>query len=242
MTSTKPDATTTPPYPPWATFRGFFTTLKSTAIPPQIDSSVMSKMSGSAQQQVRAALAFFGLIDTAGNVQPAMKDLVHLSDDPIAWKVEWEQVFFPAYSQIINGLDIDIATLKQLADRFREHGGVSGSVLRKSLRFYLDALTATGCSFSPHFKTRGLSAIAGDRQIKRAAPAKGPAKSGAVSNSNAHQQSVMERAAVDPNTILVQLPGRGALAIPMPPDLSSEEWTFIDAHIKAYMALRDKKR
>jgi hypothetical protein len=250
MAAPKSDSTVTPPYPPWPTFKGFFATLKNTAIPPQIDSSVMSRMSGSAQQQVRAALSFFGLVGITGNVQPDLRVLVNAIDDEAAWKDAWTAVFFDHYNSIIGDLDLDSATLKQLVDCFRDRGGVTGSVLRKALRFYLDGLAATGSTFSPHFKQRGLSAIAGDRKSSAKQGAKQADKAGAKAKQqeaehaarrashDGHGRSLGE---IGPDDFVIKLPGRDAVVIPLPHGLSDAEWQYISAQVLGYMQLRKTK-
>jgi hypothetical protein len=247
MTGPK-DATITPPYPPWPTFKGFFTTLKNTAIPQRIDSSVMSKMSGSAQQQVRAALTFFGLVGETGTVQPALRDLVDSIDNEIEWKDAWTGVFFDHYDLVTGDLEIGTATLKQLADRFRERGGVSGSVLRKALRFYLDGLSATGAAFSPHFKARGLGAIAGDRKPVANRNGKNGAK-GSPDTPQSAGKPTGERgggigrtlAEVGLDDFVIKLPGRDPVIIPLPHGLTDGEWQYISDQVAGYMKLRKGK-
>jgi hypothetical protein len=241
-----PEPTVTPPYPPWSTFRGFFLTLKNTAIPPQIDSSVMSRMSGSAQKQVTGALRFFGLIDDAGVVQPDLRNLVSAADTE-GWDEYWSDIFFNRYQRITGDLDTDSATLKQLADRFRDTGKISGSVLRKALRFYLDGLEATGVSYSPHFKTRGLGAIAGDRGDARrrgsgtprnGTPAISPDAGSARERTPPHRDPPPPLADV-PDAFVIRLPGRAPVVLPLPADLREPEWDYIDKHVRGYIFLRE---
>ncbi|HEV8445690.1 MAG TPA: hypothetical protein VGQ44_02675 [Gemmatimonadaceae bacterium] len=241
MTAGPAEAVQTPPYAPWKTFVGFLESLKNTAIPSQIDASVMTKMSGTAKSQVRGALRFFDLIDDTGTVTQSLHDLAS-SVGTDTWVHEWKAVFLGHYQQIIGDLDTDRATLKQLVDRFRDNGGVSGSVLRKSLRFYLDGLTATGCTFSPHFKARGLSVVSGDRPAK--AKTNGKPTNGTKSDTEVPRRDEGGRADArqsSPDDFMIQLPSRGTLAVPVPADLSLAEWNYIDSQVRAYMALRGLK-
>lgn len=246
MTSARAEVAGTPPYAPWGTFYNFLVTLKSSVIPPQIDSSVMSRMSGSAQAQVRAALRFFDLIDDAGIVQPRLRALVSASGTREEWSNEWGVILYEGYRPIVGDLDTDNATLKQLADRFRENAGVGGSVLRKAIRFYLDALKSTGADYSPHFRVRSLGAVTGDRGVRgarnggrSATPRRGAA---AVSETPAiHHHSVNLHAG--PDDFVIKLPGRPAMVIPIPADLRDAEWNYIDQQVRGFMNLRgDRER
>jgi len=236
MTSTRADVASTPPYAPWGTFYNFFVTLKNSVIPPQIDSSIMSRMSGSAQTQVRGALRFFNLIDDAGVVQPAFKALVDAAGTD-SWQGAFEQPLFDSYAPVIGDLDIDRATLKQLADRFRDYANLSGSVLRKAVRFYLDGLSSTGTRFSPHFKMRGLSTIAGDRPTRNGGSTRAPKRRTAALPEPKHPHGSVNLHA-GPDDFVIKLPGRAAIVIPLPPDLREAEWNFIDNQVRGFMTLR----
>jgi len=227
-----------PPYAPWPTFVGFLDSLKNTAIPSRIDPSVMTKMSGTARSQVRGALIFFDLIDDNGTVFESMRSLVRAygTDE---WAMRWKRSFAPSYASIVGDLDIETASLKQLVDRFRE-AGLSGSVLRKAIRFYLDALKATGEAFSPHFKTRGLSVIAGDRRLppkangsaKIATPSTPVGVAGGVSTAPTGLEIPQGARRVD-----LPLKDRNySVTLIIPSDMTFVEWTLIDTYMRAFIA------
>ena len=226
------------PYGPFSTFLTFIGWMKVSAIPSHIDASIMQRMSGTAISQVRGTLRFLGLTTESGAVTQKLRALVAAYETD-TWKTEWTEVFFDAYAPIIGDLDLDTATLKQLVDRFRDAAGVSGSVLRKSVRFYLDGVKESGAAVSPHLSARGLSIVSGDRVAK---PRTGKTPStpmlrvpGVTPPSNQGQP-------VPPaEHVLIHVPNRAPLAIPLPNDLKDTEWHYIDSQIRAYMALRKQK-
>lgn len=238
MTAPPAETKQSPPYSPWSTWTTFLDSLKSTAIPSHIDPSINPKMSGSAFSQVRGVNRFLGAVDELGATQPLLRKLVAAFGTD-AWKETWKEVFFDAYQPIVGDLDLDNASLKQLVDRFRDRGGVSGSVLRKSIRFYLDGLTATGVNFSPHFKTRGLSIISGDRVPKQNGKTPTPRKVPVLDDSIATKNRGIPEPS--PDELVVQVPGRPPLVIPLPANMEEDEWDFINLHVKSYMKLRKKK-
>lgn len=227
----------TPPYAPWSTWTAFIDALKQTAIPSHIDASVTPRMSGTAISQVKGVNRFLGTIDESGAVTPALRELVAAWGTP-DWKDKVMEVVFNAYDPIIGDLDLDNATLKQLVDRFRENGSVTGSVLRKSIKFYLDAVAASGVKMSPHFKTRGLSIISGDRVPKQNGRTPTPRKVPVLDDASTKNRGVPAPSA---DELVVQVPGRAPLVIPLPADMEEDEWDFINMHVKSYMKLRKKK-
>jgi hypothetical protein len=226
----------TPPYGPLSTFTTFIGSLKTSAIPSHIDASIMQRMSGTAISQVRGTLRFLGLTTDSGAVTPKIRTLVEAYETE-AWKDTWMEVLFDAYQSIIGELDLDTATLKQLVDRFRD-AGLSGSVLRKSVRFYLDGVKESGAAVSPHLNARGLSIVSGDRVAKprtgKTPPAGTPRVPDVTPASNQGHLPPAEH-------VLIHVPNRAPFAIPLPNDLKDAEWNYIDGQIRAYMSLRKQK-
>ena len=59
-----------PAYAPYETFTAFVARLKQTAVPRAIDSSILSKLSGSQRAALMSSLRFLDLIDGSGFDQP----------------------------------------------------------------------------------------------------------------------------------------------------------------------------
>jgi hypothetical protein len=239
---TNPDTRlSTPPYLPYRTFTGFLDDLKETAVPQRIDNSVMNKLSGSLKTQMRSALKFLGLIDDAGTALPPFHALV-LARGTTEWQDTWTQYFFDAYSDLIGELNLDTGTLQQLKDRFKLFG-VDGSVLIKSVRFYLGAIEDSGSKFSPHFKARGLSVGVKSNPRQKA-------KSNAAPNNRDTPQDSSEHgdesggAAPTPKTFkrfTLPMKGRSADAvIVVPEDMKQDEWTMLSGYIRMYFAYPEK--
>lgn len=147
-----------PPYCSFSTLKTFVESLSETAVPQQIDRSVMGKMSGITQGQLMSALRFLRLIDASGTATQQLSDLVS-SYNTEGWKEAVGDLVSDSYLGIIGDIDIDSATGKALRDRFKSSASVDGQILAKALRFYMKALEEAGLSYSPHFKdaTKGLT-------------------------------------------------------------------------------------
>lgn len=146
------------PYLPASTFKNFVAQFKSGTIPPRIDRSLMTSMSGADQSMLRQALRFFELVDPDRNdaVTDKFRDLA-TSIDTDRWKESLRAVIEGAYSSIVDGLD-KTATPAQLDEHFRERAKVTGSVLDKAVRFYLTMAEEAGVELSPLFKKRTAAA------------------------------------------------------------------------------------
>lgn len=225
-----------PPYGAFKTFLGFIAMLKEKGVPAQIDASVLpSSLSGSAQSQLRTGLRFLGLTNDGGETSPALKSLVaaYGSDN---WQAALRPIVVAGYSQIIEAMNLENATLGQLATAFRERGEVRGaSVLRKSIRFYLDALKAVDIKHSSHL-ARGLSKAAGDRPERKNGkstpklgqpddPEEPEPENPGVATPKEHEARAFH------------LPGRKPVVLSVPTDLRAQEWDLIDSMMRGYIAL-----
>src|SRR5438045_564825 len=149
------------PYGSWKTVRAFLGKLKTTAIPPRIDNSVMIGMSGSGKSEMRTALRFLGLIDSADTVTDKLRELVQAYGTD-TWTDKLSDRIFAAYSDVI-GADaewLDNGTASLLREKFKAESGMEGAALDKATRFFLSALDDTGGSYSPYFKVRGARTAA----------------------------------------------------------------------------------
>lgn len=156
------------PYLPATTFKSFIQQFKNGVVPPRIDRSLMTTLSGADQSMLRIALRFFRLVDAERNdaVTDRFRTLVEAIGTE-AWKPTLRALVDESYSDIVAGLD-KAATSAQLDEHFRARASVSGSVLDKAVRFYLTLAEEAGIELSPHFKKRTSSARrAGGGKVKR---------------------------------------------------------------------------
>jgi len=226
----------TPPYLPWQTFRGFVRDLKGKIVPPRIDRSLMGHMSGAGQSQLRTALRFFGLVSGDDQqVTDAFRALV-ASYDTDAWSGTIQK-FVKSYDEFLNGLDLEAATMAQLEEAFREHGNVDGSVLRKSVRFFLSMAEEAGMAndLSPHFKGRRK----GTGDGRRAGGRRRSSKGGGAGEAEAGAPVTPPPGGV--KEIRFPLPGREDVRMWLPGDVRDDELTFIWKYLKDYLKLRQSK-
>jgi hypothetical protein len=221
----------TPPYLPFKTFLGFLDTMKATAVPQRIDNSILGRFSGTLKTQLRGALRFYEMIDDAGVVTERMRILVAARGTP-QWQNQYSDTILHAYNKIIGDLDLDTGTLQQLKECFRA-AGVEGSVLIKSVRFYLSALDDSGLTYSPHFKARMLST--GVRSTPRAKP-KSVAQSEGAAAEAGKGYDVREEAPKGMQRFALPLKGRSDAVIVVPNDMKDSEWQMIDAYVRMYFS------
>ena len=158
-----------PAYIPFGTFINFIERLKNTAIPGQIDNSVMPNLAGGVRGSVRSALRFLGLTDTNDTVNTTFRELVQAHGTE-SWGEALGSVIDTAYAPVLNGLDLSGATPTQLNGKFRAAGS-TGQMADKAIRFLLAALESAGRPFSPHLKVRSVTAVnKGPRRPFKAPP------------------------------------------------------------------------
>lgn len=218
------------PYLPWATFKGYLQQLKSTAIPTRIDGTMMKGMSGSGQSALKTALRFFALIGDQGVVTQRLRDLVGALGTE-AWAETLEPIVFESYQAVVQGVDLDNGTLGELQGVFRERAGVSGSVLKKAIRFWLAAMRDVGTTVSPHFGPSGVAS--NDDKPKRASGARRrPRTPGGGAG-----QDTQNPPPRPPNTQEVRFPIRGKPDVQMwlPQDLDPREWAMVDGYMRLYL-------
>lgn len=143
---------TTVPYASWKSFVTFLDRLADKGLPQQIDRTVMSKMSGATQSNMRGALTFLKLTDSDGAPTDALKGLVAKHGESEGRKAALRDVVLGAYGPVISELSLENGTADQLWKCFRENGNVRGSTLSRAVRFFLAALRAAGVNHSRYFK------------------------------------------------------------------------------------------
>jgi hypothetical protein len=158
--------TPAPPYIPFKTFSNWIEKLDAKNLPPQIDTSFLSTMAGGQQLPFIATLKWFGLIDDDKNVMPKLREIV--AAKPEERRALVKAVIAPRY-QWVDPLNEKNATLAQLEDAFKAKGP-TGSTLRKSIVFYLQAAEYCEIKVSPNFKVRGYISKTGKSTTRTSRP------------------------------------------------------------------------
>ena len=214
------------PYIPFLTLKNLVATLKSTTIPPVIDSSVLRNMSGSMRSQVMSALRFLNLIDENDKVQEGLKRLVNAYETD-GWKSVLGGLITPAYVVMELDFDRSSGTSSQINEAFRKNGNVEGQMLEKAVRFYLAALKEADIPFSPHFVTMGA------RTSGRTAPR----RIRLLRKLDVDQDEQEEQDFSDLNIakFRIPIPGKRGVVIAVPTDIDEADWTMVKAMLDAYV-------
>lgn len=128
-----------PPYVAFRTLQGLLDDFREHGIPSQIDKSVLKSMSGAVQSQVRVALRYLGLTDSADKTTPIMRQLVEARDDER--KQVLRAIVEKSYEFIFgdsNSFDLSMATMQQLEAKFRDQG-IQGDTVNKAVTFFVRA-------------------------------------------------------------------------------------------------------
>lgn len=157
-----------PPYISFATFLTFLKALKTDGLPPQIDKSVLNKLSGGVQGQMKLALRSLGLME--GDIPtPALAAMVDAYETPTFDGLLLKQLH--ATYPYLFALDLTTATPTMFADAFNKATGAQADVSRKGRTFFLHAAKKVGVplgarilagSASPRAPTNG----SGRRKVK----------------------------------------------------------------------------
>jgi hypothetical protein len=166
------NGTKKPPYVAFATLESFIQRLKANeAVPPQIDKSMMTSMSGAVQSHLLATLRFLGLIDESKGdaVTQAMRDLVEAHGTE-GFGVALKEVFVTAYSDVIGDIDVGVASAKQLDNAFMAHK-LDGTMLDRAVRFYLKGMSVGGTKISAYLLKRKARGTGNGKPKKPKSPA-----------------------------------------------------------------------
>lgn len=201
--------------------------LKSTVVPPVIDSSLTKSLSGSTAAALMSAMRFLGLITKDGKVLEPLSRLAK-SYETDQWKVELGKIVTAAYAPIVGDLDLTTATSSMLEDCFKTNGKVTGQVLEKAVRFYLAALEQAGISVSPLLKARKVRSTT-------------PRKTGKQQRKQApdvieDDEEFEDQTPPDGTEQLkLPLPGKGYVTFTVPSDLTSDDWKFLKPIFEMYL-------
>jgi hypothetical protein len=133
-------AVRTPPYISFQTFLTFLKELKTNGLPPQIDKSVMAKMSFGQQNQMKMALRSLGLMD-GDKPTPRLRDLVN-AHETASFDGLMLELMRETYPYVF-ALDLMEATPTMFAEAFKVTGAKE-DVLRKCRTFFLHAAKKVG--------------------------------------------------------------------------------------------------
>ncbi|MCH8995286.1 MAG: hypothetical protein IH959_10035 [Chloroflexi bacterium] len=149
------------PYIPFKTFQTALETLEQ-GCPEKIDRSVWPSLSFSVQAHTLSAFRFLRLIDKDGNTQ---EDLWSLVIDPQKRKVNLKDVLVKRYPDVAALGDTN-ATEQQLEEAMKRYD-VSGEMLDKAIRFFLQAAKYVELSISPLWKAGRRKRAAGAKRASR---------------------------------------------------------------------------
>lgn len=152
-----------PPYIPFQTFLTFLKELKTNGLPPQIDKSVMSKLSGGTQSQLKVALRSLGLMHD-NKPTADMAALVEAVDTP-QFDDLLRKLLERTYPYVF-ALDLMTATPQMFADSFKVTGAKE-DVLRKCRTFFLHAAKRVGIPLGQRLQTGSVPRSTGGTARKR---------------------------------------------------------------------------
>jgi hypothetical protein len=156
------EARWTPPYVSFKTLMTIVTKMEAEGTPPRIDRSYLEKFAGGYQTQIIAALRSLDLIDTKGEVQPSLVELVDDGEHRAESVAKFVRQFYPEPVRLgtVN------ATQGQLEEAFRDYG-VSGDTLRKAIGFYMAAAKYAQVPVSKNFRVPSVTGADGRRPNNR---------------------------------------------------------------------------
>jgi hypothetical protein len=127
----------------------FLKALKTDGVPPQIDKSVLNKLSGGLQGQLKMTLRSLGLME-GDKPTDRLKAIVDAYDTPAFDGLLLDRL--KATYPYVFDLDLMVATPTMFADAFKVTGAKE-DVLRKCRTFFLHAAKRAGVQMGPRLQT-----------------------------------------------------------------------------------------
>ncbi len=186
--------TAAPPYVSFRTLINFAEWLRQVGVPEQLDRSFWGeKLSGGYGAQLMAALRFLNFLDAEERPHADFEKFV---SDPEKGKAILKERLQKHYAPLLNGLNLDRATTKQLDEKFSERG-LTGATLRKARTFFVHAAKYAGVQLSNYItrKVRGTGE-------KRKAPRRGRVPNPKGTPAPATLEVPVDRAQAQNNLIL----------------------------------------
>jgi len=163
----------TPPYIAFQTLLTFLKAMKTDGLPPQIDKSVLSKLSYGVQGQLKIALRVLGLMDTGDKPTPALEAMVNAFDTPAFEPLLLERL--KATYPYVFALDLIQATPTMFAEAFKVTGAKE-DVLRKCRTFFLFAAKRAGVPLGPRLSNGSVTRTPSSTGARRRRVPKGNAE------------------------------------------------------------------
>jgi len=218
-----------PPYGSFKTAKSFIEKLNKIALPPVIDRSIMSNMSGVTQAEIFSAFRYLGLLGENDTTTDLLQELVE-SFGTDKWKDALNKVITQAYRPIIKDLDIKKATAKALADCFKNNGNVNGYIAQRAIRFYVAALKEAQIPHSPFFKAPTIKKTSNGK-TKQRKPKPKTKNHTADENKNTPEEPNMNDIPEGMIPLPLFPPPRKAF---VPNDITEAECDALEAMIRAY--------
>ena len=241
----------TVPYAAWKSFVTFLDRLADKGLPQQIDRTVMSKMSGATQSNIRGALTFLKLTDSDGTPTDALKGLVAKHGESEGWKAALGDVVLGAYEPVISDLSLENGTADQLWKYFRENGNVRGSTLSRAVRFFLAALRAAGVKHSRYFKAPRRPRPTKSKQETDGRPGGAEASRAGRPTQEPREKEPRQDAAKDPKPNRLRPDWRShsfhlpnydrPVEVSAPTAITKEEWELVNLFMTGTIRLATRK-
>jgi len=194
-----------------------------------MDISVFGTMSGTGRSEIRTALRFLGLIDDEYTVTERFKELIATYGKP-EWPNALGSVLDDAYGPILETVAVENDTLSKLHERFRSVGGLVQAVgVKKAVRFWMAAMHDAQRKVSPHFGAASTTVTASANGAPKA-KTRPPAKPKAAAEVPLKDKSGTK-------SVPFLIPGKPAVHIVMPDDITLDEWAMVDSYLRAYIKL-----
>jgi len=142
-----------PPYISWKTFINYLESMRQ-AIPPRIDKSMMTRLSGINQSLMMSTLLYLGLIDKDGILSTALTQLIENSapEKRAEFKTTLNKVLQSSYYFLFDttgAFDLATSSSGDLDKKF-EAQGISGQTVGKCEAFFITAAKDAGIKLSPY--------------------------------------------------------------------------------------------
>lgn len=213
------------PYIPFKTFIGFIDNLKTHAVPPIIDHSLLQSMSGSMRGQLLSSLRYLNLIDSNNHVIETLKSIV-TSYKTDAWQMVLHEILQEAYHDVVGEVKLDHGTSQQLIEAFKKNGNVDGQMLDKAVRFYLSALDECGIKYSPYFKAK--------KPRKQSQRKKKPSQK-SKSDESPESEKPFEDDFHEGANFRIPVPGKTDVVIFLPDNIDQHDWEMVKTMLDAYV-------
>ncbi len=168
MSKRQTDSLKPPPYLPFPSFKtGLKALVHDGELPAQVDSSVVSSMSGGTQRAFFSALRFFQLLDDDSHPTKSLQELAGAldRDDAESWKrllADLIQTFYPDQQLVTLAKSTPSALIKSFEDL------VGATMIAPACRFMVSASKEAGLPVAPHIAKHKWKSASRQRRQKRA--------------------------------------------------------------------------